>query len=79
MKLLQPPYESEVRCRVCNPSDQPEPPLLMVRNHGSKSGNVVERTLICPNCDAREVDHKDLVSGVVSWASYRNDGQAKRF
>ena len=69
--LVEFPYVTDVRCRVCHPADQAEPPFLACRGHAALSGNSVQRILICDNCDAQEADFQDLVTKQVTWASYK--------
>jgi hypothetical protein len=50
------PYDTEIRCKVCHPADQDEPPFIQVRMERAHPSGNIHRTLECPNCGFTDSD-----------------------
>jgi len=60
------PYDTGIQCKICHPGGEGEdPPNLRCLMERVRGGNVVHRSLECPNCGARNDDLYDLVTKTV--------------
>lgn len=59
------PYQTAKRCATCHPASLPDPPCYDCVSEMAYAGSQVTRSLLCPNCGARETDVFDTRTGRV--------------